>query len=606
MSRQYTAILSRARKRRIVGSIALAFLGLIVAPQVIRRALATADSATNLTAVFIVAVGVLIAVCVGMSFLSRGAPRTADHRYVARYLTEPLSLAVAAAKLVCMVLVVVLSVSVAIAALRGLVVLPESPLISGAVVALLAVPVLSSRRIPMSVIVLGLGMGIVATGAVLIGGLVFELLGGSTWDGVIGTNIEFAITEIRYGQSIPILGGIVAAVLPVALIGLMNERHFEESTSKRIEVSSLGKVMVPVFAGIGVTLYLAHQLTLPGRYFGTPVQVMARILFGEPGRIAISVALIVSMFSVALAAYDRMPGYLRMLAANGILPSRIAAADERTPRRLIIGSVVLICVAFSGVLQSALAMTHMTVVIMMTVVVLTMGSMVVRSRRVLADSTIPAERQFARRAAVTGFVVACVGMCVAVGAIIANPLVVVSSVLTISVPTLMLVMLRRRRGRIRQTLAPSDLTAARTMPTRVHGFVLVTTLDQPALQAISYARATRPSSLTALVVDVDRGVTDTFLHDWETAQIPVELSVLGTPKGASRQPIIEHIRSMRMLHPRDVFVVFYPRLVSASASLQRYAFTHSTPRLLNDLKLEEGVMVTEVPFHVDDLGGESE
>ena len=43
------------------------------------------------------------------------------------------------------------------------------------------------------------------------------------------------------------------------------------------------------------------------------------------------------------------------------------------------------------------------------------------------------------------------------------------------------------------------------LPSRVHAIVLVSKLHKPTLRALAYARATRPSTLEAVTVDVDAG-----------------------------------------------------------------------------------------------------
>ena len=168
-------------------------------------------------------------------------------------------------------------------------------------------------------------------------------------------------------------------------------------------------------------------------------------------------------------------------------------------------------------------------------------------------------------------------------------------------PSVVLLAQRRGRGKIGKTLAASDLTEGRTLPTRVHAIVLVERLDRPTLQAITYARATRPSTLAGLVVDVDPATTEALSRDWTEAEMPVELRILGTPRGAARRPVIEHVRSLRAGSPRDIVIIYAPRVVSSSAAWQRFFVRHWTPALLSELKLEPGVIVAEVPYQLEDV-----
>ena len=65
--------------------------------------------------------------------------------------------------------------------------------------------------------------------------------------------------------------------------------------------------------------------------------------------------------------------------------------------------------------------------------------------------------------------------------------------------------IRQHYDRVRQELVPDDDDDV--LPSRVHAVVLVSKVHKATLRAIDYARATRPSTLSALTVDVDHDET---------------------------------------------------------------------------------------------------
>lgn len=169
--------------------------------------------------------------------------------------------------------------------------------------------------------------------------------------------------------------------------------------------------------------------------------------------------------------------------------------------------------------------------------------------------------------------------------------------LALAVPAAILLFFRKGRVRAVQKLAPRDLTAGRKLPTRVHGVVLVTRLDMPALKALSYARAARLSTLTAVTLDFEADTTAVLRSEWEESAIPVNLTILGTPQGASVENIVEFVQSLRSLRPADVVMVFVPRVI-ATSMWHRFFIRHSTPRIISALRREEGVVVCEVPYQL--------
>ena len=99
------------------------------------------------------------------------------------------------------------------------------------------------------------------------------------------------------------------------------------------------------------------------------------------------------------------------------------------------------------------------------------------------------------------------------------------------------------------------------LPSRVHALVLVSKLHKPAMRAIAYARATRPSVLEALTVEVDPEETAALGREWIARDVPVTLKIVASPYREITRPIIDYVKSLRTDNPRDVVIVYVPEYV---------------------------------------------
>ena len=95
----------------------------------------------------------------------------------------------------------------------------------------------------------------------------------------------------------------------------------------------------------------------------------------------------------------------------------------------------------------------------------------------------------------------------------------------------------------------------------MHAIVLVSKIHKPTLRALAYARATRPSILEALTVDVDPDETKALQAEWDRRDIPVPLKALDSPFREITRPIVDYVKSIRSGNPRDLVVVYIPQYV---------------------------------------------
>jgi amino acid transporter len=135
------------------------------------------------------------------------------------------------------------------------------------------------------------------------------------------------------------------------------------------------------------------------------------------------------------------------------------------------------------------------------------------------------------------------------------------------------------------------------LPSRNHAIVLVSRLHLPTLRAIAYAKATRPSTLEAVTIQIDEADTARLLQQWSAHAIDIPLVVLDSPYREITRPFLGYLRGVRRHSPRDVITVFVPEYV-VGRWWEHLLHNQSALRLKTRLLFEPGVMVTSVPWQL--------
>ncbi|MBU6213785.1 MAG: APC family permease [Actinomycetales bacterium] len=172
-------------------------------------------------------------------------------------------------------------------------------------------------------------------------------------------------------------------------------------------------------------------------------------------------------------------------------------------------------------------------------------------------------------------------------------------IVCIAMPIIFAIMagIRRHYDRVAVELAPSaDEEFA--LPARVHAVVLISKIHKPALRALSFARATRPTTLEALTVAVDSDTTDALMAEWDRRGIPVPLRVLDSPFREITRPIVDHVVNLRRQSPRDLVVVYVPEYI-VGRWWEQLLHNHSALRLKARLLFTPGVLLTSVPWQLE-------
>ncbi len=173
------------------------------------------------------------------------------------------------------------------------------------------------------------------------------------------------------------------------------------------------------------------------------------------------------------------------------------------------------------------------------------------------------------------------------------------TLVAVAVVYALMMAIRRHYDQVRDEVAlGEEATAARALPSRVHAIVLVSRLHKPTMRAIAYARATRPSVLEVVTVNVDSDSTEAMREHWEALDIPVPLRILDSPFREITRPVLGYVRSIRRESPRDLVVVYIPEYV-VGHWWENLLHNQSALRLKSRLLFTPGVVVASVPWQLE-------
>lgn len=581
---------------------AVVVLSALLAPQIIARALPTGTSMARIYAAVAVGIVVLGITYAAYYAIARLAPRRTSSQLTSAYLGEGASVLVISARFVAYALLTVLGAGIMINVIDAVFPLDGfRPFVLVGVIVLLAIPVLIGWDVPWKLIVFGATVGALALAVVLAWALVTEAAGGVDIAASRIARLDaLSSTTVESGRSAPFIQAALAALFPAAVLILVSERILARPEFRRVNPRLIGKLFLALLLTIVVTLYFVVMLNMPGHRLTVVSLSMALAFWGLPGQIVVGVCYSLAGICAVLAAYSRLPRLIRELAIDRFLPNRLADAESSAPRVAIVAVVCLLAAVLASLLTTTDAGAMVFIFVVFVMGMLTALAMSFRSASLLRESSDRAERMSARRMkwGFRALILFDIGVLLVIG--YADYRWALFGTLALLVPASLLLFFRRGRVKVVESLAVDDLTTGRKLPTRVHGVIVVSGgLDAAVLRAVSYARAQRLSSLTAITIDYNTKATRRLREDWKAAALPISLTVLGAPREASTSQIAVYVRDLRSLHPADIVVVFIPRVISTSFG-QRFFVRHSSPKIVTELRLEPGVILAEVPYVLTD------
>ena len=361
-----------------------------------------------------------------------------------------------------------------------------------------------------------------------------------------------------------------------------------------------------LYTGVKVAEKDSDLIGLPeGQNQKTVIAQVADAVFSDFPVGAVLVALVTALI-LALAAntaFNGFPVLGSILARDGYLPRQLHTRGDRLAFSngiiTLSALAIILVVIYQADVSKLIQLYILGVFISFT---MSQTGMVRHWTRLLRDETRPKERARMMRSRVIN----AIGL-VMTGSVLVIVLVTKFTrgawIVVIAMPVLYFLMtsVRGHYDRVATELRV-DEDEPTTLPSRVHAIVLVSKIHKPALRALAYARATRPSTLEALTVQVDERDAAALQDEWDRRQIPVPLKVLDSPYREITRPLIDYVRDLRRDSPRDIVTVYVPEYV-VGHWWEQLLHNQSALRLKTRLLFTPGVMVVSVPYQLASSAG---
>jgi hypothetical protein len=360
----------------------------------------------------------------------------------------------------------------------------------------------------------------------------------------------------------------------------------------------MGALAVSMFAGITV---LALHVKAHAEPSGNP-SVISQIAAVSFGRHAVLFFLYQAatagiLILAANTAFNGFPVLSSILAQHNYLPRQLQKRGDKLVFSngilLLGGFAIALIVGFNANIDKLI---QLYIIGVFTSFTLSQAGMVKHWKKKLADAA-PSERRTIRTSRVINFTGA-VATAVVLGIVLYAKVPDGAWIAIVAMVLLFAVMkgIRRHYAAVSEELEIGTAEGP-TMPSRNHAVVLVSRLHLPALRALAYAKATRPSTIEAITINADEAEAALLQEQWHARGIDVPLVLLDSPYREVTRPLLEYIRGRRGQSPRDVVTVFIPEYV-VGHWWEQLLHNQSALRLKARLLFEPGVMVTSVPWQL--------
>ena len=387
---------------------------------------------------------------------------------------------------------------------------------------------------------------------------------------------------------------------------------FREPKSKNAATTLflLGAISMAMFVGITwLALRTGVQVTEkdsdlvglpPGQPQKTVIVQIADAVFEGQHWVVLVIALATATI-LALAANTAFNGFPVMgsvLARDGYLPRQLHTRGDRLAFSngilTLAGLAIALTIAYQADVSGLIQLYIIGVFVSFT---LSQLGMVRHWNRHLLTEEEPGERRrMIRSRLINAFGLLMTGSVLVI--VLVTKFTKGAWIVVIAMPLIFLLMkgIHKHYERVSREIMTND-SDQMTLPARVHVLVLVSKIHKPTLRALAYARATRPTVLEAITVDVDHDDTRHLQEEWDRREIPVTLKILASPYREITRPILDYVRELRSDNPNDLVTVYIPEYV-VGRWWEQLLHNQSALRLKSRLLFTPGVMVTSVPWQL--------
>jgi amino acid transporter len=374
-----------------------------------------------------------------------------------------------------------------------------------------------------------------------------------------------------------------------------------KSKNAATTLALLGGIAVCLFAGVTTLALISHVHVLPPPHTQrTVIAQVGRAVFGDSSPLFYALQFVTAVILVLAAntAFNGFPVLASILAKDGYLPRQLRNRGDRLAFSngilLLSGFAILLIVVFNA---SPSRLIQLYIIGVFVSFVCSQTGMIRHWNRLLRTATELKARAHMKRIRVINTIGACFTGVVLV-IVLTTKFASGAWIVVVAMPAIWLTMrgISRHYAAVAEELAPASGQVI-TLPARNRAIVLVSKLHLPTLRALAYARATQPSHIEAVTVNIDEADTARLREEWENAQISVPLTVIASPYRDIARPVLAYVSRVRRDSPRDVVTVFIPEYV-VGHWWEQLLHNQSALRLKARLLLQPGVIMASVPYQL--------
>jgi amino acid transporter len=538
-----------------------------------------------------------------------------DYEVASTNLGQPVGLAVASALLVDYTLTVAVSVSAGVANLASAFPSLESHVTLIAVLVVAAIAVINLRGVRES------GTAFAIPTYCFIGVVALLIIWGLTRLGLghhlVAQSASYHIEQTKQYTGLLLIFLLLRAFSSgcTALTGVEAISNgvpaFRKPKSKNAAttLALLGAIAVSMFAGVTALALVSHvhicqtaaDCGLPaGAAQKTVIAQVGLAVFGSGSFLFYFLQLVTALILVLAAntAFNGFPVLGSILARDGFLPRQLRSRGDRLAYSngilLLSGFAILLIAVFQA---SPTRLIQLYIIGVFVSFTCSQTGMIRHWNRLLKTTTDRAARLHMYRSRIIN----------SIGAVFTGVVLVIvlfskfasgAWIVVVAMPVIWLTMrgIHRHYENVALELVP-PADGPVTLPASNRAIVLVSKLHLPTLRALAYARATRPSKLEAIIVNVDEAETARLKEEWDRADIPVPLTVVASPYREITRPVVQYVKQLRRESPRDIVTVFIPEYVLGHW-WEQVLHNQSALRLKARLLQQRGVVVASVPYQL--------
>jgi len=345
------------------------------------------------------------------------------------------------------------------------------------------------------------------------------------------------------------------------------------------------------FEQAGVPVEIAHE---------TAMGQLARTIFDTfpVGFYFVITMTMVILFLAANTAFNGFPVLGSILARDGFLPKALHTRGDRLAYSngilMLATAAVALVLVYNANVTSLIQLYVVGVFVSFTV---SQFGMTRHWTRHLKTEKDPKRRAHMQRSRVIN-TIGLTGTGVVLVIVLASKFIYGAylAVLAMAVVFVLMRSINRHYQKVAREVAvgPAD---ARMLPSRVRAVIMVQEVNKPTMRAVNFARATRASSIEAVLVSVDEAETRAIVAEWDAQQLEIPLKVIASPYREVTGPFLNYVKGIRSDNPRDVVCVYIPEYV-VGHWWERVLHNQTGFILKARLNFMQGVMVTSVPYQL--------